>query len=144
MFKPTDNPSPQEKAAKQYSESLNRHTSLLGAFERALRIIDELYQRLEREMYAGLAYKASSTEPRKPTQGFYNSTHAKDAVNLSRALAQAGAVHARLLENESARAEAMSEEQKVAYMITALRKKPTAVRAQVIEALGGVHRSELP
>ena len=34
--------SPAEKSAKYYAEALSRHTSLLAAFERALRITDEL------------------------------------------------------------------------------------------------------
>ena len=137
MNHPDDNDygQPTTKAAKFYSDALARHTSLLGAFERALRILDELYQRLERDMYAGMAYKAGDDRSGKPTEGFYNPAHTKDAVNLSRALAQAGAVHARLLENEAVRADSMSDAEKVKYMVAFLRKKPEAVRQDVIKAL---------
>ena len=117
----------EEKAALKYSEALNRHTSLLAAFERSLRITDELYQRLERDMYA----------PRDPKDKSYDSHHARDAVSLSRALAQAGAVHARLLEHEAARADAMSDDEKRKFMMIALKKLPLSIRqAFAMELVG--------
>jgi hypothetical protein len=125
---------PEIKAARAYGEALSRHTSLLAAFERSLRVTDELYRRLERDMYAGMAYKGAdgTDEPgSRPTQGTYNAQHAKDAVALSRALSQAGAVHARLLENEAARADSMSQAEKVRFMVGALRKLPMAERQRV-------------
>lgn len=115
----------EEKAALKYSEALNRHTSLLAAFERSLRITDELYQRLERSMY----------DSKMGTE--YSSQHARDAVSLSRALAQSGAVHARLLEHEAARADAMSDDEKRKFMMIALKKLPLSIRqAFAMELVG--------
>lgn len=108
---------PEEAAARRYTAAIERHTSLLSAFERSLRITDELYQRLERAMYAN-----------GPTTKEFDPRHAVHAVSLSRALSQAGAVHARLLENEAARADAMSDEDKRRFMFAALRKLPYSVR----------------
>lgn len=125
---------PEEKSAKLYAEALAREVPLLQAFQRGLRITDELYQRLEREMYAGMAYKASDGSE-GPTKGFYNSQHARDAVSLSRALSQMGAVHARLLENEAARAESMSDEEKIRFMVRHLRSKPYSIRQAVVAEL---------
>ncbi len=117
--------SPEEASAARYAEAQARHISLLAAFERALRITDELYQRLEKEMY----------EP-NPARA-YNPNHARDAVSLSRSLAQAGAVHARLLNDESARADAMSDAEKVEYMVAALKAKPRSIREAVARELNG-------
>jgi hypothetical protein len=115
---------PEMQAANAYARATQRHTSLLKAFERALRIVDELYQRLEKSMY----------DPRDG-QAMYSSKHASDAVALSRALAQAGAVHARLLEQDSARVDAMSDDEKLQFMLLELRRKPLAIRQQVAAAL---------
>lgn len=110
-------------AAAKYAEAQARHTSLLAAFERSLRITDELYQRLERELYSPLG------------KNQYNSQLAKDVIGLSRALAQAGAVHARLLNDEAARANALSQAEKVKYMVAALRQLPRSTREEVIREL---------
>ncbi len=135
--------SPELKAAAAYTEALNRHTPLLTAFERGLRIIDEMFQRVEREMYAGLAYPAtgpvSASSPglhkKAPTKGSFNKELANAAVSLSRALSQTGAVHARLLAEESARADAMSEDEKVRFMVMALAAKPRSIREAVAAEL---------
>jgi hypothetical protein len=118
--------SPEEKAAAKYAEAQARHTSLLSAFERSLRITDELYQRLEKELYVP-----------GPGGRMYNPQLAKDVVALSRALAQAGAVHARLLNDEAARADAMSEADKIKYMVAALKTKPKSIREAVVRELNG-------
>jgi hypothetical protein len=115
--------STEELAAAKYDAAVSRHVGLLDAFERALRIVDDLYTRLEREMHAPYADKA------------WNPGHARDAVALSRALAQAGAVHARLLEQEAVRADNMSDSEKVAYMVAALKKRPASVVQDVIREL---------
>lgn len=112
-------------AAKQYAEAQARHTSLLAAFERSLRITDELYQRLERELYSPLG------------KNQYNGQLAKDVIGLSRALAQAGAVHARLLNDEAARAQSLSAAEKVRYMVQALKQLPQSARDDVIRELRG-------
>lgn len=120
---------PELQAAAAYSEALNRHTPLLTAFERGLRIVDELFQRVEREMYGGVGY--GGTPPNAagaPTKGFLDPKLANTAVALSRALSQAGAVHARLLADENARADKMSDEDKVRFMLQAMRSKPLSVR----------------
>jgi hypothetical protein len=107
----------EETAAARYQAALARQTSLLSAFERSLRIMDELYQRLERQMYAA-----------GPNSREFDPRHAREAASLSRALSQAGAVHARLLENEAARADNMSDDDKRRFMLLALRKLPYSVR----------------
>jgi hypothetical protein len=131
---------PEILAAAAYSEALNRHTPLLTAFERGLRIIDELFQRVEREMYAGPGYGTqgrpdSDGKRPLPTKGFVDKNLANLAVSLSRALSQTGAVHARLLADENARADKMSDEEKVKFMVQALRAKPMSVRAAVAQEL---------
>jgi hypothetical protein len=117
---------PQERAANQYAEAQARSTSLLAAFERSLRITDELYQRLEKELYAP-----------GPASREYNPALARDVVALSRALAQAGAVHARLLNDEAARAQGMSDADKVRYMVERLKKLPKSQREEVVRELNG-------
>jgi hypothetical protein len=128
---------PEILAAAAYSEALNRHTPLLTAFERGLRIVDELFQRLEREMYSGPGYEGGYVAdhqqgPKKagrpPTKGFLDPKLANTAVALSRALSQAGAVHARLLQDENARADRMSDAEKIDFMLAAMRTKPLSVR----------------
>lgn len=114
---------PELKSANAYAQATQRTTSLLQAFERALRIVDELYRRLEKDMHS------------PATAEKYLGGHARDAVALSRALAQAGAVHARLLEQESARVDAMSDDEKLQFMLLELRRKPLAIRQQVAAAL---------
>jgi hypothetical protein len=104
---------PEILAAAAYSDHRARHVPLLTAFERALKILDELFQRVEKTMYAGLGYK-----------GEFDKKLADAAVALSRALSQAGAVHARLLEDENARADNMSMADKLKFMIMALKKFP--------------------
>ncbi len=106
----------EEKAAEAYAEALAREVPLLAAFQRGLRITDELYQRLEREMYHPIGGKV------------YNSQLSKDAVALSRALSQMGAVHARLLESEATRANSMSDDEKLKLIVETLRKKPMSIR----------------
>jgi hypothetical protein len=123
---------PELLQAAAYSEALNRHTPLLTAFERGLRIVDELFQRLEREMYAGPGYSVEDQRTpgasKLPTKGFLDTKLANAAVALSRALSQAGAVHARLLADENARADKMSEADKIDFMLAAMRSKPLSVR----------------
>lgn len=116
--------SPELLAAAAYTDFRARHVPLLTAFERALKIVDEMLLRVERDMHAGLAYK-----------GDFNKKSADAAVALSRALAQLGAVHARLLDNEHAAADSLSEAEKVAYMVAALRAKPKSIRDAVIAEL---------
>lgn len=120
---------PEEAAAQRYAEAQARHISLLAAFERALRITDELYQRLEKAMYA-VPNDGHKVRP-------YDPGHARDAVSLSRSLSQAGAVHARLLNDEAARADALSDAEKVDYMVAALKLKPKSIREAVIRELNG-------
>ncbi len=124
-------PTTEEKAAEQYAQALAREVPLLQAFQRGLRVTDELYQRLEKAMHADNGYAL----PGDPTRGFYDAQHAKDAVNLSRALSQMGAVHARLLENEAAKAENMSDEDRTKYMVLALKKLPYSMRQAVAAEL---------
>jgi hypothetical protein len=107
----------EERTAQRYQESLARHVSLLQAFERSLRITDELYRRLEASMYGSTL-----------TDKHFDPKHASSAVALSRALAQAGAVHARLLENEAAQADNMSDDDKRRFMLIELRKLPYSLR----------------
>lgn len=114
---------PEEQAAAKYQAATAREVPLLSAFQRGLRITDELYQRLEKAMYHPIGGRE------------YNSALSKDCVALSRALSQMGAVHARLLENEAARAEAMSDEDRIKFMVRALKAKPMSIRQAVIAEL---------
>jgi hypothetical protein len=118
------NDHPEIKAALAYSDHRARHVPLLTAFERGLKILDELFQRVEKELYGGMAYK-----------GGLDKKLADMAVSLSRALSQTGAVHARLLEQEAAAAEAMSQAQKNHFMTLSIRDQPMSGRQAIAAAI---------
>ena len=115
---------PELLAAAAYTDHRSRHVPLLTAFERALKILDEMFRRVERDLYGGLGYK-----------GQFDKKLADAAVALSRALSQAGAVHARLLSEEAAAADSMSDAEKLEYMVKAIRAKPSSIRQAVAEAI---------
>jgi hypothetical protein len=79
-------------------------------------------------MYAGVGYGGAPGKAGVPTKGFIDKNLANLAVSLSRALSQAGAVHARLLQDENARADKLSDAEKVDYMLAAMRTKPLSIR----------------
>lgn len=118
---PPDKNLPELKAAAAYADHRARHVPLLQAFERGLKLINELYERVERVLFAGLAY--TQAVPDKKTVDMITA--------LSRALSQAGAVHARLLEQEAAAAEAMSEAEKIKFVTAMLKTKPLSIRQAV-------------
>jgi hypothetical protein len=117
---PKSDSDPELLAAAAYTDHRARHVPLLTAFERALKIVDELFQRIERSLYGGLGYK-----------GDFDPKLAAASVALSRALSQAGAVHARLLEQEAAAADSMSLADKLKYMVAMLKQQPLSVRQQI-------------
>lgn len=119
------NLAPELIAAAAYSDHKARHVPLLVAFERALKIGDEMMTRVERDMYA------------PDVRGRFDSKLATAFSALGRVLAQMGAVHARLLQEESARADILSDAEKVQYMLQAMLAKPASIRQQFAAQLLG-------
>ena len=126
--------SSKEHQDRFYKDYLEREASMAAVYEQTLRLTQELLNRVEREMFKGMQYKAM--QDGNPDFPAHNKELAKSAEGLGKLVVALQRAHLQLLKEGERQRKNMSLEEKMAYMVRFAKALPKDKRRELYGALG--------
>jgi len=120
------------KADKFYQEYLDREVDMAEVFDKQLRLVQELQNRIEHEMFKGMQYKANE---RGSGVSLYDPKLTKSAESLGKLVVQLQGSHLRILKEGERARKKMSLDDKVDATIKFIRSLPKGYLLKITDAL---------